>query len=88
MAWRVPRLTRTSLLYVDKHLLCLGEYGSLLLFRASPEGFQRVAESRLRDKDGQPLLDYPCWAAPILANGLLYVRGKSRVVCLRLMRAQ
>jgi len=88
VAWSVPRLTRTSLLYVDGHFVCLGEYGSLLLFRASPEGFQQVAESRLRDKDGQPLLDYPCWAAPILADGLLYVRGKGRVVCLRLMQAQ
>jgi hypothetical protein len=34
---------------------------------------------------GLPLLRYPCWAAPILAHGLLYVRGQGRVVCLELI---
>jgi len=85
LAWSVPKLARTSLLYVDGHFVCLGEYGVLLLFRASPVGFELVAESLLRDKDGELLLDYPCWAAPILADGQLYVRGKGRVICLRLI---
>jgi hypothetical protein len=31
------------------------------------------------------LLDYPCWAAPILSHGLLYVRGEDRLVCLELI---
>jgi hypothetical protein len=33
----------------------------------------------------QPLLQYPAWAAPILSHGLLYVRGKDRLVCLQLI---
>jgi len=32
-----------------------------------------------------PLLTYPCWAAPILSHGLLYVRGAKRLVCLELI---
>ena len=34
---------------------------------------------------GEPLLKQPAWAAPILAHGLLYVRGRDRLVCLDLM---
>ena len=34
-----------------------------------------------------PLLDPPAWAAHILANGLLYVRGRDRLVCLRLIES-
>jgi len=32
-----------------------------------------------------PLLKYPCWAAPILSHGLLYLRGEGRLVCLELI---
>lgn len=35
--------------------------------------------------DPAPLLKYPCWAAPILAHGLLYVRSANRLVCLELI---
>ena len=61
--WSVPDLTRTSLLYVDGHFVCLGEYGQLFLFKANPTEFEIVAivpEGALRDEDGRPLLDYPC----------------------------
>ncbi len=36
---------------------------------------------------GEPLLDSPAWAAPVLSHGLLYVRGGSRLVCLELIPA-
>jgi hypothetical protein len=36
-------------------------------------------------RKGMPLLEYPSWAAPILSNGLLYLRGKDRLVCLELI---
>jgi hypothetical protein len=31
------------------------------------------------------LLSHPCWAAPVLSHGLLYVRGKGRLVCFELI---
>jgi hypothetical protein len=34
------------------------------------------------------LLAPPCWAAPVIARGLLYVRGKDRLVCLDLTDVQ
>ena len=82
--WSIPRLTRTSLMYVDGHFVCLGEFGHLLLVKANPEKFELVASTMVLDENDERLLEYPCWAAPILANGLLYVRGKDRLVCLDL----
>ena len=32
-----------------------------------------------------PILEYPCWAAPIVSHGLLYLRGKDRLICLELI---
>ncbi len=40
------------------------------------------------DPQAAPLLEYPCWAAPILSHGLLYVRGKDRLVCLEVIPAR
>lgn len=85
--WSVERTTRTSLLYADGHFISLGEFGQLLVFKANPKRFELVAaveEGTIRSEVGEPLLSYPCWAAPILSHGLLYVRGNDRLVCLDL----
>jgi hypothetical protein len=63
----------------------LGEYGDLTLFKANPKRFEPVAAVTLENEEGDPLLVYPCWAAPILSHGRLYVRGRDRVVCLELI---
>ena len=39
----------------------------------------------LDSRDGKPLVQSPCWAPPVLSHGLLYVRGKDKVVCLELI---
>ena len=93
--WSEPGLTRASLLYVDGHFVGLGEYGQLFLFKANPEKFELIAELELTDPVAGPLLPgaagggallkYPCWAAPILSHGLLYVRGDDRLVCVELI---
>lgn len=83
--WSMPRMTRCSLLYVDGHFICLGEDGTLRLIKADPKGYQEVAKAVLRGADGEPLLRYPAWAAPVLSHGLLYVRGKDRLVCLEVI---
>jgi len=92
--WSQEGLTRCSLMYVDGHFVCLGEDGVLRLLEATPKKYEVVATARLLDKNAprdlftgrQPqLLKPPCWAAPILAQGLLYVRGSDKVVCLELI---
>jgi outer membrane protein assembly factor BamB len=92
--WSEPGLSRTSLLYVDGHFVTLAEYGTLMLLRATPEKFDLVAQVDLESQEagprlpgtrGTPLLTYPCWSAPILSHGLLYLRGSDRLVCLELI---
>ena len=93
--WSQPDLTRLSLLYVDGHFVCLTEYGELILFEATPDRFAPVARVRpLRGDEAEssfrprPLLEYPAWAAPVLSHGLLYVRGRDRLVCMELIPAK
>jgi outer membrane protein assembly factor BamB len=91
--WSQPDLGRSSLLYVDGHLVCLTEHGLVLLLKATPENFEVVAKTLLPTKEVGPRLDngparllhYPAWAAPILSHGLLYLRGADRLVCLELI---
>jgi outer membrane protein assembly factor BamB len=87
--WKEPALTRSSLLLVHGHFVCLGEDGTLRLLRVNPRKYDLVASMELRPagKDGKPdpALKNPYWAAPVLANGLLYVRGNNRLVCLELI---
>ena len=82
--WKKPGLGRSTLLYVDSHLIVLGEYGDLLAIRATPGGFQPVSRSLLRGPGG-PLIRHPAWSPPIVSHGLLYVRGADRLVCLSLL---
>ena len=82
--WHEPGLGRASVALVDGHLIVLGEYGDLLLVRANPERYEEVARARLREK-GAELLVPPCWAAPVIARGLLFVRGRGRMVCVDLV---
>jgi outer membrane protein assembly factor BamB len=87
--WAARTHERMSLLHVDGHLVVLGEDGRLMLLKVNPEKPEVVGELDLygtNDKiDGTPLLSAPCWAAPILSHGLLYVRGNDRVVCMELI---
>ena len=88
--WSVPGLERCSLLYVDGHFVCLSEYGKLRLLRVNPQRYEMVAETTLSEDDpgeAKRLLRYPAWAAPILSHGLLYVRGRDRLICLELIPA-
>ena len=87
--WSEPNLSRSTLLYVDDHFVCLTEHGLLLLIKANSEKYDEVARVVLTDPNGQfgpaQLLKYPAWAPPVLSHGLLYVRGEGRLVCLELI---
>ena len=84
--WSEGGLGRSSVTLVDGHLLVLGEYGDLVLARASVDAFEEVSRTRPVDPaSGRELLAAPCWAAPVVARGLAFVRGAGRVVCLELL---
>jgi len=97
MMWSEPGLNRMSLLYVDGHFVCLTEYGKLFLVKSNHEKFEKVAEVTLREQSDTKLpagfsvpqlLSYPCWTAPALSRGLLYIRSPDRLVCLDLIPPQ
>jgi outer membrane protein assembly factor BamB len=77
--WRERRTYRCTLLLVDGHLLSLSEYGDLALLKVNPEKYDEVAKYKV------PEVAYPSWAPPVLSRGLLYLRGKERLVCLELI---
>jgi outer membrane protein assembly factor BamB len=90
--WSQPDLTRASLLHVDGHFICLTEAGTLHLLRVNHKKFDEVSQlGHVWERPGaEPiklttLLHPPCWAAPILSHGLLYVRGDNRLLCLELI---
>jgi outer membrane protein assembly factor BamB len=90
--WSEPGLTRTSLTMVDGHFLCLGEDGRLRLLKVNPQRYEELSRMELYKRgDTDSLLTPPCWAAPVLSHGLLYVRGggrvpgRSQLVCLELI---
>ena len=81
-------LTRSSLLCVDGHFICLSEHGILSLVKINPKKFELIAATVLSKPEGQelnPKLNYPCWAAPIISQGLLYVRGSKKLICMELI---
>ncbi|MEM1206978.1 MAG: PQQ-binding-like beta-propeller repeat protein [Acidobacteriota bacterium] len=82
--WKQPGLRRSTQLFVDGHLVALGEYGELWLVKARPDRFEKVAETVLED-DGKPLLRHPAWNSPVLSHGLLYLVGKGRMVAVELI---
>ncbi len=90
--WVADDLGHSSLLMVDGHLICLTEKGRLRLLKVNHEKYDEVSRMYVKEPDkdgwsdarGKPLLEGPCWAAPALAHGLLYLRGKNNLVCLEL----
>ncbi len=75
--WTSPRLReRLTFIMADGHFIAMGEYGRLILIQVHPDRY--VEKSRAR------VLSPPCWAPPILANGLLYVRNETELLCLDL----
>ena len=84
VVWRQRGMTRGSLLHVDGHFLYLCEDGLLVLIKVNPQQYEEVARWDLSEAG---LLGYPCWAAPVLSHGLLYLRGKGKLVCAELIPA-
>ncbi|MGN6134442.1 MAG: PQQ-binding-like beta-propeller repeat protein [Aureliella sp.] len=87
--WSVRKHERASVLAVDGYLIVLYEDGVLELVRPSTEKYDvvRTVDLNAVEVPGEhaPLLDEPCWAAPVLAHGLLFLRGNSRLLCFDLI---
>ncbi len=83
--WSEANLSRSSLLQVDGHFICLSEDGQLRLLKINPKKFEEVSRMDLTRPGDVKRASSPFWAAPILSHGLLYIRGNGRIVCLELI---
>jgi outer membrane protein assembly factor BamB len=62
---------RGTLIAVDGHFLCVGEFGHLLWLDLSPQGYKEISRAWL----------FPAretWSAPVVSRGLLYISQHSR----------
>jgi outer membrane protein assembly factor BamB len=78
--WTQEGFARSCLTFVDGHFVMLDETGRLVLIKANPDRFEQVAEY-----EGDVKFKQPCWSAPIVSHGLMYVRGKDSLVCFELI---
>ncbi len=73
---RLDGMGRGSLIYADGHLLVLTEHGRLVAVEAQPVEFHEKGSLRVfQDRS---------WTAPALADGRIYLRNESEIVCLDL----
>lgn len=79
--WATDEMGWGTCVFVDGHLLCCDIKGNVFLMRPDPDRFVKVTEMRnaLGDISG------PVWTRPVVANGLLYLRFKQRLVCYNLV---
>ncbi len=73
---------RGSAILADGKLIALGEAGLLGLFKPNTETIEELGRWQV------PQLGYPCWAAPVLANKLLYLRDEDHLLCYDLGKKQ
>ncbi len=79
--WSERNLSRSQLTLIDGHFLCFTERGELFLLKVNPDKFEKVALWRTD-------LDTPTWAAPVVSHGLVYLRGKDRLIAAKLIPAK
>jgi hypothetical protein len=86
--WSIRGVSRTPLLMVDGHFIGVSEECELLLFKMDAKKCDLLSAIELRlvgKTNPARFFRPPCWAAPIVSHGLLYVRGSNRLLCLELI---
>lgn len=83
LCWELDSdLDRGAALAVDGRFLLLGEQGHLGVVDIDP----RAARARVLTPE--PVLRHPCYTAPALSRGLLYLRNEETLLCLDLRTRQ
>ncbi len=68
-------LCRGASLWVENRCIVLGEYGYLGMVDDNPR------ELQVRYLSPQPMFKRPCYSAPALSNGLLFIRNELELAC-------
>ncbi|QDT92005.1 Outer membrane protein assembly factor BamB [Gimesia algae] len=77
-----PLYGRGSAILVDNKFIVLGEKGTLAIVKIDPKEFHEVCRTSF------PQINYPAWAAPVLAHKKLYLRSESHLICLDFAKQQ
>ncbi|MCG8608702.1 PQQ-like beta-propeller repeat protein [bacterium] len=77
--WAARGFGEGSVVLVDGRLIVLGTRGVLALVQATPKGYVEISKKQI--------LHGRCFTSPSLANGKLYLRSMSEIVCLNLTRS-
>jgi outer membrane protein assembly factor BamB len=78
VVWKQPGYHKAQALWADGKLLFLDESGQLVLGRATPGGFEPLAQAAIaRPK---------AWSLPTLVGSTLYVRDQEKIMALDLGR--
>lgn len=72
--WEQPGFGPGHVIRVGNEVLALSDAGQLVLFAASPAGYQELARAKV--------LDGKCWTTPVLSGGRVYARSTKEAVCL------
>jgi len=79
VVWSDRSVELGSLMIADGKLVVISEMGTLMIAEATPKGFRTTGRVQA--------LGPKCWAAPVLANGLVYVRNaRGDVACVDLRK--
>jgi hypothetical protein len=79
--WEFPsKLRRGQAIAVDGRFIILGEFGHLAVMDVNPN------KPILRSMSESPVLKQPCYSAPALYRGLLYLRNEGTILCFDLRR--
>lgn len=73
---------RGSFIAAKGTLLYFVEEGWLFLIKAQASGYEQLAAWDATAV--VPKLKHPCWTGPVLARGMLYLRGKGCLVCVEM----
>jgi outer membrane protein assembly factor BamB len=66
---------RGSAILADGKLIAMGEAGQLGLFNPTPAGPEEISHFQV------PEMKYPCWTAPVLSEGRLFLRSEDKLIC-------
>ena len=72
--WKSREFGKGTVILADGHLIILSDRGKLGLAEATPTGYIERASTKV--------MSGLCWTVPTLADGKLYVRNETEMVCL------
>ena len=85
LKWAKPGLARSSATWIDHHFVVLGENGDLVLLNENSEKYDEVTRLDWKDYPEDTKLMSPCWSAPVISHGLMWVKGKRKLHCFELI---